>query len=60
MCDAKHMVSVNGLKNAPVGSEHVTNASRVFGPNTVALEGKNIRRPSPWVHTDGGGRGKHS
>ena len=42
MCDAKlkQMVSVNGLKNAPIRPEHVTNATRIFGPNTAALEGK--------------------
>ena len=50
----KHMVSVNGLRNSPVRPEHVTNASRIFGPNVAALEGKTVRRPSPRVHTDGG------
>ena len=32
MCDAKlkQMVSVNGLKNAPIRPEHATNATRVF------------------------------
>ena len=42
MSDAKlkQMVSVNGLKNAPIRPEHVTNASCIFGPNTAALEGK--------------------
>ena len=54
MCDAKlkQMVSVNGLKNTPVRPEHVTNATRIFGPNTAALEGKTVRRPSLRVHTD--------
>ena len=51
----RHMVSVNGLRNSPVRTEHVTNASRIFGPNVAALEGKTVRRPSPRVHTDGGG-----
>ena len=51
----RHMVSVNGLRNSPVRPEHVTNASRIFGPNVAALEGKTVRRPSPRVHTDGGG-----
>ena len=57
MCDAKlkQMVNVNGLKNAPIRPEHVTNATRIFGPNTAALEGKTVRRPSPRVHEDGGG-----
>ena len=36
----RHMVSVNGLRNSPVRSEHVTNASRIFGPNIAAQEGK--------------------
>ena len=56
MCDAKlkQMVNVNGLKNAPVRPEHVTNATHIFGPNTTALEGKIVRRPSPRVHTDEG------
>ena len=51
MCDAnlKQMVSVNGLKNSPIRPEHVTNAARIFGPNTAALEGKTVRRPSPRV-----------
>ena len=49
----RHMVSVNGLRNSPVRPEHVTNASRIFGPNVAALEGKTVRRPSPRVHTDG-------
>ena len=49
------MVSVNGLKNAPICPEHVTNAIRIFGPNTDDLEGKAVRRPSPWVHEYGGG-----
>ena len=55
MCDAKlkQMVSVNGLKNAPIRPEHVTNATRIFGPNTAGLEGKTVRRPSPRVHEDG-------
>ena len=50
------MVSVNGLKNAPIRPEpeHVTNATRIFGPNTAALEGKTVRRPSPRVHEDEG------
>ena len=52
-CDAKlkQMVSVNGLNNAPIRPEHVTNATRIFGPNTSALEGKTVRRPSPRVLT---------
>ena len=57
MCDAKlkHiMVSVSGLKNAPIFPDHVTNATCIFGPNTAALEGKTVRRPSPRVHEDGG------
>ena len=56
MCDAKlrQMVSVNGLKNAPNRSEHVTNATCIFGPSTAALEGKTVRRPSPQVLEDGG------
>ena len=56
MCDAKlkQMVSVNGLKNAPICPEHVTNATQIFGPNTTALVGKTARRPSPRVHEDGG------
>jgi hypothetical protein len=56
MSDSKlrHMVSVNGLRNSPVRPEHVTNASRIFGPNITALEGKTVRRPSPRVHTNGG------
>ena len=55
MCDAKlkQMVSVNDLKNAPIHPQHVTNATRIFGPNTDALEGKTVRRPSPRVHEDG-------
>ena len=54
MCDAKlkQMVSVNGLKNAPIHPEHVTNATHIFGP--AALEGKTVRRPSPRVHEDEG------
>ena len=51
----KQMVSVNGLKNVPICPEHVTNATRMFGPNTAALEDKTVRRPSPRVHEDGGG-----
>jgi hypothetical protein len=56
MSDAKlkQMVSVNGLKNASIRPEHVTNASRIFGPNTAALEGKTVRRPSPRVIEEGG------
>ena len=60
MCDTKlkQMESVNGLKNAPICPEHVTNATRMFGPNTAALEDKTVRRPSPRVHEDG--EGEHS
>ena len=50
----RQMASVNGLRNSPVRPEHVTNASRIFGPNVAALEGKTVRRPSPRVHTDKG------
>ena len=52
MCDAKlkQMVSVNGLKNAQIRPEHVTNATRIFRPNTDALEDKTARRPPPGVH----------
>ena len=50
----KQMVSVNGLRNSPVRPEHVSNATRIFGPNVAALEGKTVRRPSPRVHTDKG------
>ena len=53
--ELKQMMSVNGIKNAPIRREHVTNATRIFGPNTAALEGKTVRRPSPRVHEDGGG-----
>ena len=55
MCDAmlKHMVSVNCLKNYSICPEHVTNTTRIFGPNTAALEGKTVRRPSAQVLEDG-------
>ena len=55
MCDAKlkQMASMNGLKNAPICNEHVTNVTGIFGPNTAALEGKTVKRPSPQVLEDG-------
>ena len=57
MCDTKlkHMVSVNGLKDASICPEHVTNATCIFGPIIAALKGKNVRKPSPQIYTDGGG-----
>ena len=57
MCDAKlkQMASMNGLKNAPICPEHVTNATCIFGPDTAVLEGKTVRRPPPRVFDEGGG-----
>ena len=57
MCDTKfkQMPSANGLKNALIRPEHVTNATCMFGPITAALEGTRLRRPSTRVLEDGGG-----
>ena len=42
MSDAKlkQMASVNGLKNAPICTEHVTNASRIFVPIQLRWKAK--------------------
>ena len=59
MCGAKlkQMMSVKGLKNVPIHPEHVTNTTRIFDPNTAALKGKTVRRPSQRmrVHENWGG-----